>query len=133
VSKKKLLALSDFEWASVARYIMYISSMADLKEINSNHVVSFPLARVGPDKLLKQKECVLLVLEANKRGIERFVGEHRLELDKDELAVLRTLYMQYKASAEVVKGHIDIIGTCLVEIELGVLQSVEVGDDEALF
>ncbi len=133
MSSSKLLSLSDFEWASTARYIMYISSMAGLKEINSNHVMSFPLGRLGPDKLLTQKENVLSLLEANKAGIERFVGEHSGELDSDELAVLRSLYMQYKGNAETVRGHMDIIGTCLVEIELGVLQSEEATDEDALF
>lgn len=133
MSSSKLLSLSDFEWASTARYIMYISSMTGLKEINSNHVISFPLGRLGPEKLLKQKENVLALLEANKASIERFVGERSAELDSDELAVLRSLYMQYKGNAETVRGHIDIVGTCLVEIELGILQSKEVDEDDESF
>lgn len=133
MSEKELLSLSDFEWASAARYIIYISGVANLKEINSSHVTSFPLANLGPDRLMKQKEGVLLVLEANKSSIERFVGEHEGDLAKEELAVLRSLYMQYKGNAEVVRGHIDIIGTCQVEIELGILQSQEVGPDGDLF
>lgn len=133
MSEKKLLKLADFEWASAARYIIYISSIANLKEINSNHVISFPLARMGPGKLLKQKESVLVALEGNKSSIERFVGEHKADLDPEELAVLRSLYMQYKGNAEIVRGHIGIIATCLVEIELGILQSQEVGSDDDLF
>ncbi len=133
MSGVKVLSLSDFEWASAARYVMYISGVAGLKEINSNHVNSFPLGRLGPDKLLKQKECVLFVLEGNKSKIERFVGEYRNDLGREELAVLRSLYMQYKDNAEVVRGHIGVIGTCLVEVELGILQSQEVSDDEELF
>lgn len=133
MSEEKLLSLAVFEWASVARYIVYISSIAHLEEINSNHVISFPLARLGPDKLLKQKKGVLQALEDNKRHIERFVGEHRAELGDDELAVLRTLYLQYKGNAGVVREHIDIIRTCLVEIELGILQSQEVNDGDQLF
>lgn len=133
MSERKLLSLADFEWASAARYIIYISSVANLKEINSNHVVSFPLAKMGPEKLLSQKEAVLLALEGNKSSIERFVGEHRGDLAAEELAVLRSLYMQYKGNVEIVRGHIGIIGTCLVEIELGILQSQEVGSDDGLF
>ncbi len=133
MSSSELLSLSDFEWASAARYIVYISSIANLKEINSNHVISFPLGRLGPDKLLKQKENVLVSLEANRASIERFVGAHKDELDEDEMAILRTLYLQYKGNAETVRGHIDIIATCMVEIELGVLQSKEADSDDALF
>lgn len=133
MSSIKLLSISDFEWASTARYIMYISSMANLKEINSNHVISFPLGRMGPDQLLKQKENVLLALEDNKTNIERFVGEYREELDKNELAVIRSLYLQYTSNAKTVNGHIDIIAACMTEIELGILQSEVDKEDEPLF
>ncbi len=133
MSNEKMLSLADFEWASTARYIVYISSIANLKEINSNHVISFPLGRLGPEKLLKQKERVLFVLEGNKVSIERFVGERRSELDENELAVLRSLYMQYKSNIETVKGHIEVIGTCMVEIELGILQSQEKEEDVTEF
>ncbi len=72
-------------------------------------------------------------MEANRASIERFVGAHKDELDEDEMAILRTLYLQYKGNAETVRGHIDIIATCMVEIELGVLQSKEADSDDALF
>ncbi len=133
MSDSKLLLLSDFEWASTARYIVYISSIARLKEINCNHVVSFPLGRLSPEKLLKQKGSVLFDLEANKTKIERFVGEHKADLDVNELAVLRSLYFQYKNNAETVRGHIDIVKTCIEEIEVGILQSKEVDADDELF
>jgi len=125
--------LSDFEWASAAKYIIYISTAAGLKEINSNHVISFPLGRIGPDRLLKQKERVLVLLEANKRSIERFAGEHKQDLGEKELAILRSLYFQYKANAETVKEHIQAIGECMVAIELGILNSQRKGEDDALF
>ncbi len=133
MSERKLLALSDFEWVSAARYIIYISSIANLEEINSSHVVSFPLGKMGPERLLRQKESTLVALEGNRSSIERFVGEYKEDLGREELAVLRSIYMQYKGNAEVVRGHIDIIGKCLVEIELGILQSQGVSDDEELF
>ncbi len=125
----ELKHLSDYEWAGVARYIMYISNAAGLREINSNHVISFPLARLGPDKLLKQKKRALLLLVANKAAIERFVGAFRAELDDDELAIMRSLYLQYKGNEETVREHIAVIETCIVEIEMGILQSKEVDDD----
>lgn len=133
MSDKKLLSLSDFEWASTARYIVYISSMANLKEINSSHVISFPLGKLGPDKLLKQKGSTLLLLKGNLSAIAAFVGERQHELDVNELAVLRTLYMQYKSSIATVTSHIKVIGSLLIEIELDVLQSQEVSKDDALF
>lgn len=133
MSGEKLLSLADFEWASAARYLVYISSVANLKEINSNHVISFPLGRLGPDKLLKQKERVLFLLEGNKSAIESFVGEHRNELVPNELVALRSLYVQYKGSIETVKSHIKIIKDCAVEIEFSFLRSGEADKDDALF
>lgn len=133
MSDKKLLSLSDFEWASAARYIVYISSMANLKEINSNHVISFPLGKLGPDKLLKQKRRALILLEGNLSAIAAFVGEHQHDLGVNEMAVLRTLYVQYKNSMKTVTGHIKVIGALMIEVELGLLQSPEVSEDDALF
>lgn len=133
VSSKKLLNLCDFEWASTARYIIYISSIANLKEINSDHVICFPLGRIGPEKLLKQKVRALAVLEGNKANIEKFVGEHKGDLGSDEMAVLRSLYLQYKGNEEIVNNHIAVIGTVVAEIELGILQSKEEEGDDWLF
>ncbi len=131
--KKPLKSLADFEWASATQYITYISSVARLSEINSNHIVSFPLGRLGPDKLLKQKQRVLILLEGNKKNIERFVGERRSQLDENELAVLRSLYVQYKGNIETVKGHIKCIDECMVELKLSLLKLKEKQEDEFLF
>lgn len=133
MSKSKLKKLSDFEWASACKYILYISAIAGLREINSSHVISFPLARLGPEKMLKQKRAALAVLEGNKSAIERFVGEHKSSLDDNELAVVRTLYLQYRDSAETVKGHIGFAEECVVELELALLQARENEADDFKF
>lgn len=130
MSDAKLLKLCDFEWASTARYIMYISAIAGLKEINSSHVISFSLARLGVDKLIKQKKAVLVLLEGNKRKIERFVGEHKDDLDGNEIAVLRSIYVQYSSSEVTVREHIDFAEQCMAEFEVARLDlQVEEKDD----
>ncbi len=128
-----LRSLADFEWASATQYIVYISSVAGLSEINSNHVISFPLARLGPEKLLKQKHRVLVLLKGNKRSIERFVGERKSQLDENELAVLRALYVQYKSNIETVEAHISFILECIAEVELSLLNSQEKTEDDFPF
>ncbi len=128
-----LRCLADFEWASATQYIIYVSSAARLSEINSSHVVSFPLGRLGPEKLLKQKQRVLILLEGNKKNIERFVGERKSQLDENELAVLRSLYVQYKGNIETVKGHINYIEECEVELELALLKLQEKKEDDYPF
>lgn len=128
-----LKRLNDFEWASVAQYIVYISSVVGLAEITANHVTSFSLARLGPNKLLKQKKRVLVLLEANRAGLERFVGEHKSQLDENELAVLRSLYLQHKSGIEVVKRHIVFAKECLTEAELSLFGLKENDEDDLLF
>lgn len=129
----KLLTLSDFEWASAVHYIVYISRVAGLREINSNHVISFPLGRLGHEKLLKRKERVLASLEENRASIERFAGEKREELGDDELAVIRTIYLQYKANIETVKGHIEAIEVCLSEVRADIFHLTGEDDNEPEF
>lgn len=132
MSNVKLKHLADFEWAGVARYIVYVSAASGLQEINSNHVNSFPLARLGPEALLKQKKRVLLILAGNRTGIERFVGRYKAELTRDELSVLRSLYFQYRDNEQTVRDHIGVVGQIIVEIEVGILQSKEI-DNDGLF
>lgn len=128
-----LKTLKDFEWSSVTRYIVYVSRVARLSEINASHVVSFSLGRLGPDKLLKQKRRVLVLLEGNRAAVERFVGEHNSELHENELAVLRSIYLQCKSGIEMVKRHIIFIEQCVVDVELSLLRMEEAGRDDLLF
>ncbi len=105
--ESELKSLSSFEWATVGRYMVYISCVAGLKEINSNHVYSFPLTQVGTIKLIARKTRVLAQLGGNMTALERFVGIHREKLEDDELAVIRSLYCQIKTWAEIVGGHLE--------------------------
>lgn len=104
----QLKPLSAFEWASVSQYIIYVSSVAGLKEFNSNDVSSFPLARIGPNNLTARKERLLTLLKGNKKSIERFVGARKEELGAPELSVLRSMYLQFKHSVETVEQHLEI-------------------------
>lgn len=101
-----LRRIADFEWASVGQYLVYISSAMELKEVSSRAVISFPLTRLGPEAVLKQKRKAAKVLEGNISALERFVGERKNELGPDELVVLRGLYVQYKCNIETVREHI---------------------------
>lgn len=130
MSSGKLRSLADFEWASAVRYIVYVSCVAGLREINSYCVNSLPLARVGPEKLLNQKKRVLSLLEGNKARVERFVGEHKEELGVNELSVLRTMYLQYRADVETVNDHVKFIERCIEEVQTPLLQSEGEGQDD---
>lgn len=116
--KSPLKRLADFEWASATQYITYVSSVAKLSEINSSHVISLPLARMEPTKLLKQKRHVLSLLERNRENLERFVRERKSQLDDHEKAVLRSLYVQYNGNIETVEAHVVFILDRMEEVEL---------------
>lgn len=117
MSGEKFRPLSDFEWASVARYIIYVSSAAGLKEINSSHVTSFSMGRLGPEVVLKQKLRVLALLKENQESIESFAGEYKDELDAAEMSVLRSLYLQYKNDIETVQAHVVFARGCISDIK----------------
>ena len=102
----ELKTLASFEWAYIGQYMVYITSVAGLDEINSDHVISFPLAQLGPEKLIARKTRVQVLLEGNIQKLERFVGAYREQLDESEVSVLRSLYRQYKCDSETVKGHL---------------------------
>lgn len=129
-----LKPLSAFEWASVSRYIVYISSVAGLKEINTNHVISFSLTRLGVKGLVRQKERVLLQLRKNMGGLECFAEEHRGELEKEEISVLRSMYVQIRGSIAIVEGHIRMAERYANVVDDGLLLEGETEvTDEPLF
>ena len=109
MNDRKLKHLVDFEWATVARYMVYVSAVAGLKEINTDHVVSFPLARMGYSRLSSRLKRILSVLEGNVKALETFAGRFKGELTENELVVLRTIYVQHARSIETVKGHMKAV------------------------
>ncbi len=109
MADRKLKRISDFEWASVTQYLVYIASAAKLEEINSDHVNSFPLARLGAGLMALRKKRVLVKLRGNKEKLERFAGEFKGELGESEISVLRSLYVQYKRDIDTVEKHIRVV------------------------
>jgi len=109
MAERKLQPISAFGWASVAQYTVYISGVARLLEVNSDHVNSLPLARMTPQKLLSRKLRTQVILRSNLRALEVFVEKYKADLGLSELSVIRGFYRQYKDSLETVEGHMQII------------------------
>lgn len=107
VADLKLLSISSFQWASVAQYMVYISGAAGLHEINTDHVYSFPLARLGVERLVNQKRKVLGLLSSNLQSLERFAFRCKGDLEENEMAVIRGLYRQTKTCIELAERHIN--------------------------
>jgi len=70
--------------------------------------MSFPLSKVGSGKLVGRKTRVLAQLEANLQRLEKFVGRYKEALEDAEMAVLRTIYLQYKRNIETVVEHLRV-------------------------
>ncbi len=107
MSDKELRTISSFEWASVTQYIVYISVLIGLHDVNCNHIVSFPLVGLGAKALIVRKQRMISVLEVNKAKLERFVCAKKEELGSDEMAVLRSMYVQWRKSIETMRGHVE--------------------------
>ncbi len=109
MSDPKLLTISDFEWGSVGLYTHYISQCAELDELNMNRIYSFPLARLGVDKLMTQKIATEEKIKANLSRLEVFVGSDERCIKGDELVVIRSMYLQLKAVLNIVADHITAL------------------------
>ncbi len=131
--QEKLKRIADFEWASVGQYLVYISSAMGLVEINSQRVLSFPLARLGPEAVLKQKKLTAKVLESNVAALERFVIARKSELGSEELVVLRGLYVQYKCNLETVKEHCKAAAFYKASVDVSLFDIDKGGENEFPF
>lgn len=110
MSGNDLKHISDFDWASVSTYLIWLEGAAGLIEINSSHVNSFPFAQFGPEKLEARKKNTLGRLELNLSRLEAFVGRNSNSLDKQEMAVIRGMYRSILGAKEVVQDHIIQVG-----------------------
>lgn len=99
--------ISDFPWASVGHYMARLEVSIGLECINHNHVISFPLGRLGPEKVIAQKERALGKIKRNMARLEAFVGKAK-PLEGDELVVLRSMYRTFASEAETCKRHIEV-------------------------
>lgn len=96
--QKVLCRMSDFEWASAARYMVWLEVNAGVKQVNYDRVYSFRIEGGGIAGLLASKKRLLSEAKGNMAAIEAFAGEHRESLRSEELVVLRSLYCTCKAA-----------------------------------
>lgn len=127
----KLLSISHFEWASVAQYIVYVSAVANLVEIDDSCVHSFRLSVYGPGGLVKRKTKMLSILEGNIARLERFVATFKESLEPVELVVIRGIYRSHMDCVSIVKRHIDIAKSQPIQASL--FTDTEEGEDEEEF
>lgn len=109
MDEQKILHLSDFEWASAARYVVWLSQDADLREIASDRINSFPLARLGATKLQGRKLNTLAELEGNLLCLERWAGKHKPDMNEYEIVIVRAMYRDIKRAIQIVKEHLTAL------------------------
>lgn len=107
----QVIRVSDFEWASVSRYIVEVSVIMGLSNFNWDLVHSFPYERLGPDKLKARKIRLLCALMDDLDVIDGYVKENEKTLGKEEFAVLRGMYKQYDSCRVMLEEHLARIET----------------------
>lgn len=101
----RLKTISDYEWASVAQYIVYVSACADLIEISSDAIYSFRIGQAGPASLARRKRRTRDCLARNMELIVEFVERNEGELLSDEQNVIRGMYRTQADGLAMVKEH----------------------------
>lgn len=133
MADRPLKGLADFEWASVAQYLVYIEATAKLKPLSEAQIYNFPLARLGPEKLIAQKRRTKHSIEANLSNLASFVGKFSDDMTDEEKVVLRSLYRTIKGSLETVTEHLETAKGLKKLDQLTVLASTEDTEDELPF
>jgi hypothetical protein len=133
------MRVCDFEWASVARWLVWASDYMQLKEINWSHVTDFSL-RDGLGRVKSRKKRVLERITENLSKIERYASglkqgaKKGLDVDT-ELVALRSLYSQHMDAKLTVSDQLDRVEHLgkLSEKAIPSLFEEEEADDEIPF
>jgi len=111
------LRLSDFEWASAARYLQYVSVRAGLVEFSLDQCHNFRVSgrsdngptKEGFRRLHRKKVALRKVVTENNASLERWVANRQeggQRLEPEELAVIRAFYNQNKGLISLLGEHI---------------------------
>ncbi len=128
----KMKHVRDFEYASVACYIVWLEFNLGLKDFNHDHVNSCALGRVSPARIVKRKRKLIALMLGNMKKLEVFAGKYEGELEDGEMVVLRSMYRQLKTSIETCNDHIRTAKLVAAMGQLSMDQS-EGEEDEPLF
>lgn len=107
---EEILRVSDYEWASVTKYIVAVSAEMALHEFDWSAIHSFPYARMGSEKLRSKKVRMLGRVMDNIDSVKEYVTIHKSNLGTAEKVVLRGMYEQLDASKKLLEDHIKRIG-----------------------
>lgn len=102
---RDIRSIQDYEWGSVGQYMRWVEHVLGLVDIDSSHVLSFPLGKLGVEKLVARKLRTEAVLRDNLEKISTFVQNHENELQESERVVLRTIYRQTLNWAKTCEEH----------------------------
>lgn len=126
---RKVLRMADFEWASGTKYIVYLSAVLELEEINMNSVYSFRLSSLGAKKLIGQKASERNKAVNNMKAVERWAGKNADTLAEEEKEILITMYNQYKGVVQTCVEHIETANKLVAIEKISLLGEVDESDD----
>ncbi len=105
--KAVLLRVSDFDFASVSRWVAWFSQEAGLRDLDVGGFRSFGVTESGYVGLKRKKEAQLASVESNMKKIERWVEAHEGKIDEEELVLIRSMYRQCLEVSKGVREHVE--------------------------
>lgn len=102
-----VLHVCDFEYASYARYQVWLSSAIGLKEINEHHVYSVRVQNGDIQRLIERKQFTLEMVRYNMDLISKWVGRNKEQLHEEDLVCCRSVYRQHSVVKDVLMSQID--------------------------
>jgi hypothetical protein len=107
MSNREVKSVSDYEWASSARWLVWFSDTCGLDAVSISKVYSFKIDQGGIDKLIRHKRLTLARVKSNKSKIEAAVGRMQDLLGEDEMVLARSVYRQYAVWERMLQEHVD--------------------------
>ncbi len=96
-------SISDYQWASVGRYIGYLEQQLALTQVDAEKVYSFRISG-SASRLYDYKKQLIATLEENNAKL--CVYGHGHELGEDELNVIRGMYRANRDAVGVLRDHV---------------------------
>lgn len=101
--------LANLEFLTVAEFLHYVETEAQLQELSTSAIYSFQVVPRGLESLLTRKQTLLKKLEGNNQRLAEWVELHHPKGDAKEKAILRSLYYQTRISIQIVLRHIRVV------------------------
>lgn len=131
--QSSLKRMSDFEWASAARYMAWLELNLGIEQVDFGKVYSFRIGNGGITCLRETKKRQLSKVKIGIATIEAFAGLNKEELAPEELVVLRSMYCTYRAAIDTINEQLQRVEVMAKAKEASIFSQEEEGESEIPF